>query len=459
MDLLKPIVAHITYDAFLRGDGYRLREHRRDLAASQYLSLDALQALQLERLKRLLAAAHATNDFYRERFRACGFEPGDFRDLSDLKRLPILTKDEIRRQLAGRPSAGYGPKEILPKRTGGSTGVPLRIGVDLPAVSVKKAATERHDGWAHRRPGDRLAAVWGDTGGARPWRERLRNALTGRAFYLDTLHFTPAAIDAFVGRIRRYRPPVLMGHAHSVFRLAEHLREHGIDDLGFRSIITTAMVLTETERRAIEAVFRAPVFNRYGCEELSIIASECDAHRGLHIFAEGLCVELDGKRDDEPRPLIITDLLNRATPLIRYEVGDLGIAEPGTCPCGRALPRLREVSGRTADFLFTPDRVPVFGISILDTFVIHIPGIKQCQIVQDRYDHLDFYIVRDAAFSDESLARLGRNVGEIFGDRMRYDVHTVEAVAQTERGKYRFSICRIEEAMNGAGSRRGWNGR
>jgi phenylacetate-CoA ligase len=451
MDILKPVVAHFTYDAFLRRDGYRLRDPRRDLAASQYFSADELQALQRERLKRLLTAAHATNAFYQRRFDACGFEPGDFRSFADLARLPILTKDEIRTQLAGHLSAGYRAEDVVPKRTGGSTGVPLRVSIDVDAVAVKKAATERHDGWAHRHPGDRLAAVWGDTSGPRPWRERLRNALSARAFYLDTLRFEPAAIDAFVARIRRWRPPVLMGHAHSIYRLAEHLRERGIADIGFRSVITTAMVLTDTERRTIETVFRAPVFNRYGCEELSIIASECEAHRGLHIFAEGLYVELDGEREDEPRRLIITDLLNRAMPLIRYEVGDLGIAEAGTCPCGRALPRLREVSGRSADFLFTPDRVPVFGISILDTFVIHIPGIKQCQIVQDRYDHLDIYVVRDVGFTDESLSRLGRNVVQIFGERMRFDVHPVAAIALTERGKYRFSICRIEEETPGNG--------
>jgi phenylacetate-CoA ligase len=392
-----------------------------------------------------LTAAAETNAFYRSRFRACGFEAGDFHDFADLTRLPVLTKDDIHTQLAGNFSTGYRAANVIQKRTGGSTGVPVRIGIDIEAVALKKAAAERHDAWARRHPGDRMAAVWGDTSGPRPWRERLRNALTGRAFYLDTLQFEPAAIDAFVARIRRLRPPVLMGHAHSVFRLAEHVRKHGMSDIGFRSIITTAMVLTETERRTIEAVFRAPVFDRYGCEEMSIIASECGAHRGLHVFAEGLYVELDGTREDQPRPLIITDLLNRAMPLIRYEVGDLGIAETGTCPCGRGLPRLREVSGRSADFLYTPDRVPVFGISILDTFVIHIPGIKQCQIVQDRYDHLDIHVVRDTGFTDESLVQLGRSVVHIFGERMRYDVHWVEAIPQTERGKYRFSICRIEE--------------
>jgi phenylacetate-CoA ligase len=115
----------------------------------------------------------------------------------------------------------------------------------------------------------------------------------------------------------------------------------------------------------------------------------------------------------------------------------------GTCSCGRSLPRLQEVSGRMADFLYRPDKVPVFGISILDTFAIHIPGFKQVQIIQDQYDFLTFRIVKDNAFSEESLSILKKNVREIFGEAMRYEIEFVDRIEQTERGKYRFSICNI----------------
>jgi len=442
VDLVAALVKHVTHDAFLRRDGYDPRRHRTALAASQFLSTDELRALQLARLRDIVAAA-AGHPFYRRRFRACGFEPGDLRDFADLARLPLLTKDDIRDGLGATLADGYSRGEVVHKRTGGSTGVPVHVDIDRAAMSLKKAATERHNGWAGLFPGDRLAAVWGDTSAAQPLRARLRNAMTARAFYLDTLRFDPPHIEAFLAQVRAKRPRVLMGHAHSIFRLAEHVRDRG-GKISFGGVITTAMVLSPTERRVIEEVFRAPVFDRYGCEELSIIASECEAHQGLHEFAEGVFVELAGERADLPRPLILTDLSNRAMPLIRYEIGDYGVAEAGACPCGRGLPRLREVSGREADFLFTPDRVPVFGISILDTFIIHIPGIKQAQIVQDRYDHLLLRVVREARFTDESLALLGRRVREVFGERMRHEVAFVERIEPTASGKYRFSVCRID---------------
>ncbi|MCK4414034.1 MAG: phenylacetate--CoA ligase family protein [Candidatus Eisenbacteria sp.] len=443
MDLLRPIVRHLTYDAFLRRDGYRLGPHRGALHASQYFSPERLRALQLERLREIITFAHRHHPFYRRRFATCGFHPGDLRELGDLAALPLLTKEDLRRGLSDHLSDGFGPADVLHKRTGGSTGVPLRVAIDFPAASLKRAATERHNAWAGRLPGDRLAAVWGDTDKPTPWRDRLRNALTERAFYLDTLHFDSPHIEAFIARMRALRPPVLLGHAHTVYRLAEYARRHALDDLSLTAVITTAMVLSPAEREEIENVFQAPVFNRYGCEELSIIASECECHTGMHIFAEGLYVEFLGADETQPRELVITDLTNRAMPLIRYAVGDYGIVARGDCPCGRGLPRLREVAGRSADFLYTPEGVPVFGISILDTFVIHIPGIKQLQIVQYRYDHLQFHIVRDASFSPASLERLEHTIRQVFGPRMRYELHYVDRIVQSERGKYRFSICKI----------------
>ena len=264
---------------------------------------------------------------------------------------------------------------------------------------------------------------------------------------MDTLKFDEPHLARFVREIRKLRPAVLMGHAHSIFRFAEYVRSAGATDISFKGIITTAMVLSDVERQTIEAVFQSPVFDRYGCEELSIIASECDAHDGLHVCAEGLYVEVVDETAHQPGKLIITDLVNYAMPMIRYEIGDYAVTRSGDCACGRGLPRLKAVVGRTADFLYTPEKKPVFGISILDTFVIHIPGLKQVQIVQDRFDHLDFFVVRDINFSETTIGLIHKNIAEIFGRQMLADIHFVEQIAQTERGKYRFSICNIQAEL------------
>jgi phenylacetate-CoA ligase len=444
MDLLKSLIRNFTYDFYLRRDGLKMEGLRERLEASQYLSSDELLSRQLGDLKSILAFCSEHNKYYQKQFNNCGFQPDDLKDFSDLDKLPVLTKDDIREAGDGLFSAGYNKSNCFYNRTGGSTGVPLRTYMDPHAVSIKKAATLRHNSWANLIPGERVACVWGDTDKKQSLRARLREKLTDRSFYLDTLKFDSEHIEAFLKKIRKYKPPVLMGHAHSIFRLAEYVRDNNVGDISFKGIITTAMVLSDSERANIENVFHSPVFNRYGCEELSIIASECEAHDGMHIFAEGLYVELLDENKNTPGKLIITDLVNRAMPMIRYEIGDYAVGAKGDCLCGRSLPCLQEVSGRVADFLYTPEKKPVFGISILDTFIIHIPGFKQVQIVQKLYDLLDFYIVRDKNYSEDSLGILKKNVAEIFGPNMRYETHFVEKIKQTERGKFRFSICNID---------------
>ncbi|PWB76159.1 capsule biosynthesis protein CapK [candidate division GN15 bacterium] len=443
MDLLKPVVRHLTFDYFLRRDGYRIEPFVNELAGSQFRSADEIRDLQFKKLLRLLSFCRDHNKYYRERFQQAGFDPSAIKTLEDVTTVPVLTKDDIRSAGDELFSDGYSRGNTMHNRTGGSTGVPLHTYMDIPAVSFKKAATLRHNTWANLTPGDRLAAVWGDTEKRQPLRARIRNRLTDRAIYLDTLKFDEAHLARFVAEIRRYRPPVMMGHAHSIYRFAEYVKSQSITDVSFQGIITTAMVLSEVERKTIESVFNSPVFNRYGCEELSIIASECEAHEGMHVCAEGLFVEVADETEHQPGRIIITDLVNYAMPMIRYEIGDYAFTQPGICGCGRGLPRFKEVVGRTADFLYTPEKKPVFGISILDTFVIHIPGLKQVQIVQDRFEHMDFYVVRDISFSETTLSLLRKNITDIFGRQMQADIHFVEQIAQTERGKYRFSICNI----------------
>jgi phenylacetate-CoA ligase len=137
-------------------------------------------------------------------------------------------------------------------------------------------------------------------------------------------------------------------------------------------------------------------------------------------------------------------------PLIRYEIGDMATTRSGSCRCGRGLPRLGKIYGRTSDFLLSPDGKRVSGISILDTFTIHIPGIKQVQIIQNEIDTLHFRIVKDNDFSDNSLTILAENVRSVFGPEMKHETEFVDRIPQTRRGKYRFSICNVSSRQDRA---------
>lgn len=442
-DLLKPVVRYVTHPLFVRRDGYRYGNQQQQLEASQWRSPEEIRDQQSRRLQELLDFCYQSNAFYRARMEAAGLVPSDIRTPADLSALPVLSKDDIRTAGLRLFSTGYSAENTTHTRTGGSTGVPLHVYVDREALNWKFAATWRHNSWAGWRPGEKVAAIWGDTDKQLDLTSRLRNRFQYRMIFLDTLNFSADRLRQFHSRLLAYKPAILFGHAHSVYQFALFCEEHDLRPSGLAGIVTTAMTLSDLERRCIEGAFRAPVFNRYGCEELSIIASESSAHSGLHVFSEGLILEYLPTEVPDEHELVITDLWNRAMPMIRYAIGDVVRRASGPCPSGRGLERLQRVSGRTADFLYRPDGTPVFGISLLDTYIIHIPGIKQAQIIQEGLRRIDVSVVPTALFGTDTTTAIRQVIAREFGPGIEVNVNCVEKLQQSERGKYRFSICNI----------------
>jgi phenylacetate-CoA ligase len=189
------------------------------------------------------------------------------------------------------------------------------------------------------------------------------------------------------------------------------------------------------------------VTNRYGCEEVSLIACECERHDGLHVNADGVHVEVlrDGRPagPGEPGSLVVTDLTNRAMPILRYQVGDVGVLAGRRCPCGRGLPLLERLEGREADYVVTPAGELISGISLTENFALHVPGVAQLQIVQETVTRFRFRIVRGPDFGAASLRSLRELVARRFGPDVHYECELVERIPQEPSGKYRFCISRV----------------
>ena len=215
------------------------------------------------------------------------------------------------------------------------------------------------------------------------------------------------------------------------------------------------MVLHEWERPTIEHVFQCPVTNRYGCEEVSLIACECEQHQGLHINADSVYVEVlrpDGTPADagEPGKVVVTDLVNRAMPIIRYQVGDMAVRADRRCPCGRGLPLLEKIEGRTADYVVLPSGELISGVSLTENFAVMVPGIAQLQIIQEAVDRFVFRIVKGHTFGPASLERIRSLVTERFGPSIDYECEFVDRIRQEPSGKYRFCISKVNSPYTGA---------
>lgn len=419
-----------------------LREYER----TQFFSADQIRALQWQRLRVLLEHAYAQCPFYRVRFDRAGLKPSDLRGLEDLRSLAVLEKRDIQEQGASMVARDWPRGDLIANQTGGSTGTPVSFFLSKERKCSRAAATLRHNRWAGWRVGDRAAVIWGAPRDrpADTWRARLRGTLLREPLWLDTANVTEQSLSEFHTALIRYRPRIIQAYARSAVLFARYLQARGWTPYRPHALVTSAEVLEAEERRLLEDVFGCPVFNRYGCREVSVIASECSAHTGLHTMAEGLYLEIETPHGPaapgEMGSILVTDLLNYAMPLIRYRIGDLGAWAAGSCPCGRGLPRLERVAGRVTDFLVGCDGRLVSGVYLATYVVAQRPSLGQVQILQHKMGAVTYRIKPGRDFQRErDLEYLRATTRRYLGAEATIDSEVVEDLPAEASGKFLFS--------------------
>jgi phenylacetate-CoA ligase len=418
----------------------------REFERTQFLSPEELRQLQWERLRALLDHAYRQCPFYRRRFAEAGLVPADLRGLHDLRALPVLEKRDIQEHGGQMVADDWPRQDLIRNQTGGSTGTPVTFYLDGARKCSRAAATVRHNRWAGWEVGDKTAVIWGAPRDrpADGWRSRLRGAVLREPLWLDTACLTEASLGAFQTALLRYRPRIVLAYARAAALFARYLEATGGPTYRPSALVTSAEVLEGEDRALLERVFGCPVFNRYGCREVSVIASECPAHAGLHTMGEGLYVEIETTagpaRPGETGSILVTDLLNRAMPLIRYRIGDLGAWADGPCPCGRGLPRLEKVAGRVTDFLVGDDGRLVSGVFLATYVVAHRPSLGQVQIRQHTAGEVVYRIKPGHDFRhDADLEYLRSATREYLGKETRAEAEFVDELPSESSGKFLFS--------------------
>lgn len=447
MDIRKHLIKKILAPLWASKEGSDYLYYLQRIEVSRCLPMEQVRRIQLARLQHLVKYAYENTDYYRELFDTYDFKLGDTTSLADLQQLPLLTKDDLRAHRDLMVSRVIPREKLTVKKTSGSTGIYVELYVDEESTQWKRAVTVSYDRWAGWDIGERVGAIWGNPECYQNWRAYLRNLLLTRHIPLDTLKMDPATMRQYHATLLRKKPAILFGHAHSLFLFAQFMEQNGLSGIRPKGIISTAMVLHPFERQTIERVFGCRVTNRYGCEEVSLIACECP-HGNMHLNCDTLIVECirDGKpvAPGEPGAIVVTDLTNYGMPMIRYKVGDVGILSHKTsCPCGCTYPILESLEGRVADYVVTPDGSYISGISLTENFAMQLPGIKQLQIVQEQIDQLMFRIVKGELFSDQTLRDLDQLAKERFSSRMHYQVEYVDSIQSESSGKYRFCISKL----------------
>lgn len=424
----------------------RLKTSRR-LQKTQWYSERTLLDIQTKKLRELVKHAATTSTYYKQMFIDLGLNYNSIQNISDLQSIPVLTKKQLRANLERILSSEFSVDRLSSGKTGGSTGEALKYYCDERCVQLRNGAAIWTDGWSGWKLGQPIAAIWGNPLDPVTIKNKIRRAIKDRFIFLDTMKIDEVSIAKFVEDWKKAKPGLIYGHAHSIFLLAEMLRTTG-EKLRPNGIVSTSMMLIEKERKVIEEVFSVPVTNRYGCEEVSLIGSECEDKQGFHLNITQKVVEV---LDEYGNPcklgvdgrIVVTDLTNFGMPIIRYEVGDRGILAEEACSCGRGLPLLKSLTGRTADFLVAQDGSKVAGISLIENTLTRFNGISQLQIVQNHLLNITLFLVPNPDYDDFVESQLIESLKEMLGREFTIDVFLVDGIPRENSGKYRFSICNL----------------
>jgi phenylacetate-CoA ligase len=412
------------------------------------MSKHDIEAIQTDRFLSLWNYLWKNNEFYRNRFIEAGIEKQDVQAVADIAKIPILTKSDIRQNGCRIISAGYSKDQLLHYKTGGSTGKALDIYITEECSEQRNACARRHDRWTGWEQGEYIGAAWGNPKKTETIREFIINTCLQPYIYLDTMSVTEQAVSHFVKEWKAKQPTLLFGHAHSLYILANMIEDLNLSGVHPKGIISTSMMLLPHERKKIEEVFLCKVTDRYGCEEVSLIASECERHEGMHLNIEHLVIEIireDGTAADvgEPGRIIVTDLMNMAMPFVRYQVEDIGILLDRECSCGRALPLMGPVQGRIADFLIKNDGTKIAGISIIENTLTKLNGIDQLQIIQESLKEFNINIVPGSQYNEGVKKDLIDYFITLFGS-VTININECKEIQPEKSGKYRFTICKIK---------------
>ncbi len=369
--------------------------------------------------------------------------------VEDLASWPVLTKAELRRAPESFRRDDVDPKTLFRMDTSGTSGTPITTWRSKDTMRGWYALYEaRWRRWYGVTRQDPWAIIGGqevvpaEQDGPPYW---VWNS-AGKQLYMSNLHLKRANAPAYLRAMADHGVVHAYGYSSSLAELARYVVEDGLAAPRLAVAVTNAEPLSPMQREIIGAAFGCPVRESYGMSEAVAGASECE-HGVLHLWPEAGFVEVLKDGSNEPAApgeagrLVCTGLINRAMPLIRYEVGDRGAVawDMGRCACGRDMPRLTALEGRTIDNLITPDGRKVFWVNP----VFYGLPVHEAQVVQESLSDVVVNVVPDEGFDLEHERAIADGLRLRLGD-VRVELRRVDLIPRGPNGKFRAVISHVD---------------
>lgn len=399
---------------------------------SQYWNTEKIKEYQFRKIKTMLINCARDVPYYRWVFNELNFNPiTDFNDLSDLKKIPVLSKDYVKKNRNQFENQRHLQSSIK-FRTSGSTGTPFEIFVHKNQWVAEQGVIWRHWKWGGYNFRDPLAMVrsFVPANDGKLWKkDRVTNFL-----YFSPFHLNDENMAMYLDEMILRNIIILRGYPSSISTLANYVCRSGHAIPKIKLILTASEVLTEKDRELIENAFHAKVFNHYGLAEQIVMMGDCEKHEGLHNYDEYGYLELLDTDDPKIKRIVGTNLNNHTTPLIRYDTGDLAIVAEKPCSCGRTLPTIKNIIGRKDAVIKTIEGYEIPTTNFY-TMLEHFQEIDRWQIVQKSLTEIEF-VLSSRNITDKRINDLEQEIRKRLNEKMSVTLSKNGNFIQKSEGKF-----------------------
>lgn len=424
----------------------------KSLEESQYWDDETIAEYQLEKLRKLIKFAKENVPYYKKLFTDLNLSPEDFKELKDINKIPILTKEIVRKERNNLVAVGFDKKVISTGKTGGTTGSPLVVHKDNIDRTYTWASYYRWFRWMGVEYYESKATLWGaKTVLSKPFIARFKYNLIN--FIQNDLYFNWFVVKKSdylqtYKKLLKAKPVILKGYASAMVEFAQFLKENNLTELRPKALSTTSETLIPQDRKFLESVFKAPIYDQYGCGEISGIAYECAEHNGLHINQEHVIIQIvDDEGNEvinEKGRVIGTNLDNFVMPFIRYENGDVSTLLSDKCACGVNQPMLKNIEGRLKETIELKTGVKVHGVFFTDILYelnLGTDEFNRFQVVQNSPGKIEFRLEINNKRSRDFLPKLSSSLDKFFHE---VTIVEYEKLPVGENGKFKYIINNID---------------
>ncbi|WP_352421138.1 phenylacetate--CoA ligase family protein [Proteiniphilum sp.] len=409
------------------------------LKLNQSLNIEELNNIQRSKYEFFMTKVLQKSSYYKLLYKNIK-EPSN---LDRIKELPIISKEELRQHIMEIYTIK--PKEGVASKTGGTTGKSLEVYYTLDNLQERFALLDHFRESFGYKLGKKTAWFSGksllttrDIHKRRFW----KTDYIHKVRYYSTFHIKGEYLKSYLENLIEYRPEYIVGFPSSIIEIARYGLRHNYDFPAgvIKAIFPTAETITNEMRIDIESFFKTRLYNQYASSEGAPFIFECK-NGNLHLeLQSGIFEVLDENNiPSESGRLVITSFTTEGTPLIRYDIGDTVILEnkSKTCDCGNQNPLVKEIQGRTDDYIYSPERGKI-NLGNVSNTLKNTAGIIQFQVIQNEPNRLEILLITDSSQYNKKIEnKFIENWKDRVGNNMCITLKYVNEIPLEKSGKFR----------------------